>query len=200
MRIVSAEYVISAPGPNQYPEGEQPEIAFAGRSNVGKSSLINKLLNRKALARTSSSPGKTRLLNFYHVNGSFYFVDLPGYGFAKVAKDIKAQWGKMIEGYLLNRANLRGVVQLIDIRHSPTNDDREMHDWLKHYGLPTIVVATKADKIPRGKWPKHAKLIWETLNPMPDTPLVLFSAETGLGRDELWGIMAKYIDQTNKER
>ena len=193
MRIVSAEYIISAPGPKQYPEGEQPEIAFAGRSNVGKSSLINKLLNRKALARTSGSPGKTSLLNFYHINSSFYFVDLPGYGFAKVSKDIKAQWGEMIEGYLLNRPNLKAVVQLIDIRHSPSNDDIEMHEWLKHHGLPTIVAATKADKIPRGKWLKHSHQIKETLNPFPETPLVLFSAETGQGKDELWGILAQLL-------
>jgi GTP-binding protein len=199
MRIVSAEYIISAPGPKQYPEGEQPEIAFAGRSNVGKSSLINKLVNRKALARTSSSPGKTRLLNFYHINDTFYFVDLPGYGFAKVSKDIKAQWGKMIEGYLLNRPNLRAVVQLIDIRHSPSNEDREMHEWLKHYGLPTVVVATKADKIPRSKWHKHTQLIRETLNPLPETQLLLFSAETGQGKDELWSILARYLNETNSE-
>ena len=197
MRIVSAEYIISAPGPKQYPEGEQPEIAFSGRSNVGKSSLINKLVNRKALARTSGSPGKTRLLNFYHINETFYFVDLPGYGFAKVSKDIKSQWGKMIEGYLLNRPNLRAVVHLIDIRHSPSNDDREMHEWLKHYGLPTVIAATKADKIPRGKWHNHSQLIRETLNPLPETPLVLFSAETGQGKDELWGILTKHLNQIN---
>lgn len=197
MRIVSAEYVISAPGPKQYPEGEQPEIAFLGRSNVGKSSLINRLVNRKALARTSGSPGKTRLLNFYHINGSFYFVDLPGYGFAKVSKDIKAQWGKMIEGYLLNRPNLRAVVQLIDIRHPPTNDDREMHEWLRHYDLPTVVVATKADKISRGNWHKHSQIIRKTLNPSPKTPLQLFSAESGQGKDELWGILTRHLNETN---
>lgn len=199
MRIVSAEYIISAPGPKQYPEGEQPEIAFAGRSNVGKSSLINKLVNRKALARTSGNPGKTRLLNFYHINDTFYFVDLPGYGFAKVSKDIKAQWGKMIEGYLLNRPNLRAVVQLIDIRHSPSNEDREMHEWLKHYGLPTIIAVTKADKISRSKWHKHTQLIRETLNPLPETQLLLFSAETGQGKDELWSILARYLNETNSE-
>ena len=193
MRIVSSEYVISAPGPKQYPEAVNPEIAFAGRSNVGKSSLINKLLNRRALARTSSNPGKTQLLNFYLINDNFYFVDLPGYGFAKVPQDIKAQWGNMIEGYLLNRPNLKGVVQLVDIRHSPSIEDREMHDWLKHYGLPIILVITKADKIPKGKWQKHTKLIRECLEPNNDTSVVIFSAETGLGRDELWGLISHYM-------
>ncbi|MHB9094858.1 MAG: ribosome biogenesis GTP-binding protein YihA/YsxC [Eubacteriales bacterium] len=193
MRIVSAEYVISAPGPKQYPDENWPEIAFAGRSNVGKSSLINKLVNRRALARTSGSPGKTRLLNFYRINDSFHFVDLPGYGFAKVAKEIKSQWGQMIEGYLLNRANLKTVIQLIDIRHAPSSEDREMHDWLRHYGIPTIIVCTKADKVPRGKWQNHTKLILAALAPLPGTPVVVFSAETGQGKDEIWGLINKYI-------
>ncbi len=195
MIIVSAEYVISAPGPQQYPEGSQPEIAFVGRSNVGKSSLINRLVNRRALARTSGSPGKTRLLNFYRINNSFCFVDLPGYGFAKVSMDIKAQWGKMIEGYLLKRENLQAVVQLIDIRHAPSREDREMHDWLKHYRIPTILALTKADKIPRGKWPKHARLIRESLEPGPETPMIIFSAETGQGKDELWEAIGRYIEK-----
>ncbi len=193
MRIVSAEYVVSAAGPKQYPGGRQPEIAFAGRSNVGKSSLINKLLNRKSLAKTSSSPGKTRLLNFYHINGSFYFVDLPGYGFAKVSRDVKALWGRMIEGYLKNRENLQAVVQLVDIRHPPSKEDIEMHNWLKHYGVPTVLAVTKADKIPRGKWQKHVKIIRDNLEPLPETPIVVFSAETGQGKDELWEILNRYI-------
>lgn len=195
MRIVSAEYTISAPGPAQYPEGDLPEIAFAGRSNVGKSSLINKLLNRRGLARTSSSPGKTRLLNFYLINKSFYLVDLPGYGFAKVAKDVKAQWGKMIEGYLLNRQNMKAVVQLIDIRHAPSKEDVEMHQWLKHYQVPTVLAVTKVDKIPRGKWHKHTKLICESLGALGDTPVILFSALTGQGRDDLWKILNFYIQE-----
>ena len=191
MRIVSAEYVISAVGPKQYPEGGQPEIAFAGRSNVGKSSLINRLVNRKALARTSGSPGKTRLLNFYHINASFYFVDLPGYGFAKVSRVEKAAWGKMIEEYLLNRENLRAVIQLIDIRHAPSREDIQMHEWLKHFGIPIILVTTKADKIARGNWPKHTRLIKETIVPFPDTPVIAFSAETGQGKDELWKLIGE---------
>ncbi|MBU7006423.1 ribosome biogenesis GTP-binding protein YihA/YsxC [Phosphitispora fastidiosa] len=191
MRIVSAEYVISAVGPKQYPEGGQPEIAFAGRSNVGKSSLINRLVNRKALARTSGSPGKTRLLNFYHINDSFYFVDLPGYGFAKVSRVEKAAWGKMIEEYLLNRDNLRVVIQLIDIRHAPSREDVQMYEWLKHFGIPTILVTTKADKIARGNWPKHIRVIKETLIPYPATPVIAFSAETGQGKDELWKLIGE---------
>lgn len=188
MHIISAEYVISAPGPAQYPEGQLPEIALVGRSNVGKSSLINKLVNRKALARTSGSPGKTRLLNFYLINKAFYFVDLPGYGFAKVSKDIKAQWGKMIEGYLLKRENLQFVVHLIDIRHAPSKDDIEMHAWLKHYNVPIVLVVTKADKIAKGKWQKHVKIIKEGLESLPDTPVIIFSSETGQGKDEFWQI------------
>ena len=194
MHIVTADYVISAPGPDQFPEGGQPEIAMVGRSNVGKSSLINKLVNRRALARTSSSPGKTRLLNFYLINETFFLVDLPGYGFAKVSKDIKAQWGKMIEGYLADRENLRAVIQLIDIRHAPSIDDVTMHSWLKHYGIPVILVLTKADKIARGKWPKHAKLIKESLVPLFETPIVLFSAETGQGKDELWWTIESFLE------
>ena len=193
MRIVSSEYVISAVGPDQYPTGSRPEIAFAGRSNVGKSSLINKLLNRRSLARISGSPGKTRALNFYDINGTFYFVDLPGYGFAKVPRDIKVQWGKMIEDYLLNREHLKAVIQLVDIRHEPSNEDIQMHDWLKHYGIPTVLAATKADKVPRGKWQKHLKLISQGIKPLPETPVVCFSAETGQGRDELWGIISQYV-------
>ncbi|WP_418790760.1 ribosome biogenesis GTP-binding protein YihA/YsxC [Phosphitispora sp. TUW77] len=191
MRIVSANYTISAVGPKQYPEDGQFEIAFAGRSNVGKSSLINRMLNRKALARTSSTPGKTRLLNFYHINDSFYFVDLPGYGFAKVSKTEKAGWGKMIEEYLLNRGSLRAVIHLLDIRHAPSKEDAQMHEWLKHYGIPTILVITKADKIARGKWQKHTRLIKETLVPLPDTPVIIFSAETGQGKDELWNLISE---------
>ena len=191
MRIVSAEYIISAVGPKQYPEGGQPEIAFAGRSNVGKSSLINRMVNRKALARTSGSPGKTRHLNFYHINDSFYFVDLPGYGFAKVSRVEKSGWGKMIEEYLMNRDSLRAVIQLIDIRHAPSREDAQMHEWLKHFGIPTILVTAKADKIARGNWPKHTRLIKETLVPFPATPVIAFSSETGQGKDELWKLISE---------
>ncbi len=194
MRIVSAEYIISAVKPEQYPAGGRPEIALAGRSNVGKSSLINKLVNRRALAKTSHSPGKTRTVNFYLINENFYFVDLPGYGFAKVPREVKAGWGKMVEGYLLNREDLKAVIQLVDMRHEPSREDREMHDWLKHYGIPAVLVITKADKIARGKWPGQVKLIREAIEPLPETPVVIFSAETGQGRDELWGVIGRYLE------
>ncbi|GAB7388697.1 ribosome biogenesis GTP-binding protein YihA/YsxC [Bacillaceae bacterium] len=187
MKVTKAEYVISAVAPAQYPKDALPEIALAGRSNVGKSSLINRLLLRKNLARTSAKPGKTQTLNFYRINDAFYFVDLPGYGFAKVAKKVKEQWGIMIEEYLRNREVLRGVILVVDLRHPPSKDDQAMYDWLKHYRIPALVVATKADKISRGQWPKHAKIVRETLGLQKEDPFVLFSAETGLGRDELWG-------------
>ncbi|BCJ88520.1 ribosome biogenesis GTP-binding protein YihA/YsxC [Effusibacillus dendaii] len=193
MIIRSAEFIISAVGPKQYPEGNQPEIALAGRSNVGKSSLINKMINRKNLARTSSTPGKTQTLNFYHINESFYFVDLPGYGFAKVPKPVQAQWSKFIEQYLSKRDCLKAVLQLVDLRHPPSKEDIHMFEWLGHFGIPRIVVTTKADKISRGHWPKHQKVIRQALQLPKNVPMVLFSSETGQGKDELWGLLAPYL-------
>lgn len=193
MKILSADYIISAVGPKQYPEGELPEIAFAGRSNVGKSSLINKLLNRKSLARTSARPGKTQYLNYYFINKDYYFVDLPGYGFAKVPKEVKATWGKMIERYLRERGNLKAVIQLVDIRHEPSNEDLAMYQWLKHYQVPAVVVATKADKISRGNHPKQLKIIRQKLQMTKEDTLLLFSAETGQGKDELWAIISTFL-------
>lgn len=193
MIIKSAEFIISAVKPEQEPDGNQPEIALAGRSNVGKSSLINKLLNRKSLARTSARPGKTQQLNFYHINEQFYFVDLPGYGYAQVPVPVKEQWGKFIERYLSKRAPLKAVLQLVDVRHAPSKDDINMFEWLGHFGMPRIVVATKADKISRGQYQKHLKIIRNALQMPKDVPLVLFSSETGQGVEELWQLLTPYI-------
>lgn len=187
MKITSAEFIISAVAPKQYPTDGLPEIALVGRSNVGKSSLINKMMNRKSLARISSKPGKTQTLNYYLVNQSLYFVDFPGYGYAKVSKSIKGQWGSMIEVYLKKRDVLQFVVQLIDIRHPPTKDDVAMYDWCKEIGLPTVIVATKGDKIARGRWLQHTKIIRQTLRLREGDSIIVFSSETGQGRDELWG-------------
>lgn len=185
MLIKKAEYVASAVNPAQYPVDNIPEIAMAGRSNVGKSSLINRFLGRRNLARTGGTPGKTQTLNFYCINEEWFFVDLPGYGYAKVAKEIKARWGKMMEEYLGRRKNLLAVIQIVDIRHEPSQEDQEMQRWLRQKGIPTLVVATKVDKIARGKWPKNLKIIAQSLN-IDDWQLILpFSAETGIGNEEL---------------
>ena len=148
----NAEILLSAANKSHYPQDDLPEVALAGRSNVGKSSFINTLLGRKNLARTSGKPGKTQLLNFYNIDDKLRFVDVPGYGYARVSKKARAKWGKMIEEYLVTRDNLRVVVSLVDLRHEPTQDDIQMYEFLKYYEIPVIVVATKADKIPRGKW------------------------------------------------
>ena len=186
MKVNSAEIIISAVKPEQYPEGGLPEFALAGRSNVGKSSFINKMLNRKSLARTSSKPGKTQTLNFFLINEILYFVDVPGYGYAKVSKSERAAWGKMIEKYFTGRELLKAVVLIVDLRHSPTNDDCMMYDFLKHYNIPCIVIATKADKIPKGKWDKHKKIVRETLQMDKMDPLIVFSSEKGLGFEQAW--------------
>ncbi|MFD2213769.1 ribosome biogenesis GTP-binding protein YihA/YsxC [Metabacillus endolithicus] len=192
MKVTSSEIVISAVKPAQYPEGDLPEVALAGRSNVGKSSFINKMLSRKGLARISSKPGKTQTLNFYIINEILHFVDVPGYGYAKVSKKEREAWGKMIETYITSREQLRAVILLIDLRHPPTSDDVLMYNFLKHYDIPTIVVTTKADKIPKGKWQKHAKVIKDALEIEKTDPLVIFSSETGLGKDEAWKTILHY--------
>lgn len=200
MKITQAEFIISAVQPHQYPEDALPEIALAGRSNVGKSSLINKMIQRKNLARTSSQPGKTQQLNYYRINNQLYFVDFPGYGYARVSKTQREQWGRMIENFLQNREPLKLVLLIIDIRHEPSKDDRLMYDWLKHYGIPICLVVTKADKISRSQWDKHVKMVKTTLGADPRDPFVLFSSETGLGRDELWSVIAKaYSDQAESQ-
>lgn len=193
MKVTEAELIISAVGPKQYPQDSWAEVALVGRSNVGKSSLINCLLNRKKLARTSSTPGKTQTLNFYLINRSFYFVDLPGYGYAKVSKQEKAKWGRMIEHYLSQRTDLRCVMQLVDLRHRPSEDDRLMLRWLRYYHIPTIVVATKADKISRGKRKRHIEGINRALDLQSGERLVVFSSETREGRAALWGRLLPFL-------
>ncbi|UHA74378.1 ribosome biogenesis GTP-binding protein YihA/YsxC [Paenibacillus sp. 481] len=192
MKITQAEFIISAVGPAQYPEDGMPEIALAGRSNVGKSSLINRMIQRKNLARTSSQPGKTQQLNYYRINNEMYFVDVPGYGFARVSKTQRQAWGRMIENYLSDRETLRLVIQLIDLRHPPSKEDCMMHEWLRHYGVPICVVATKADKLSKNQRPKHMKQIRTSLGLTSDVPFIMFSSETGDGREELWDIILQH--------
>ncbi|WP_407306822.1 ribosome biogenesis GTP-binding protein YihA/YsxC [Desulfosporosinus sp. SB140] len=183
--IRKAEYVASAVKYEQYPIGGLPEIAMAGRSNVGKSSLINRFLGRKNLARTGNTPGKTQTLNFYRVNDAWFLVDLPGYGYAKVAKSVNAQWGSMMETYFKKREFLKAVIQIVDIRHAPSREDIEMQQWLRMRQIPTMVVATKADKISRGQWLKHLTIIAKALE-IEDVSVILpFSAQTGAGVEEL---------------
>ncbi|MFS1513937.1 ribosome biogenesis GTP-binding protein YihA/YsxC [Chengkuizengella sp. SCS-71B] len=196
MKVNQAEFIISAVGPDQYPEDGLPEIALAGRSNVGKSSLINKMINRKNLARTSSQPGKTQTLNYYRINTDLYFVDLPGYGYAKVSKSRRQEWGEMIERYLLEREQLKAVLQIIDLRHSPTKDDIAMYEWLVYQQIPRIIITTKADKISKNKRNKHLKVIKDTLNLEKEDPILLFSSEEGLGKDELWRIIQNQITKS----
>ncbi|NLC76723.1 MAG: YihA family ribosome biogenesis GTP-binding protein [Clostridia bacterium] len=183
-RITSAQYILSAVKPSQYPDDQLPELALVGRSNVGKSAFINALAGRKSLARTSAQPGKTRTLNFYRLNDSFYLVDLPGYGFAKVSQAAKRQWAVMIETYLQNRQQLCFIIQLVDIRHEPTADDVQMYRWLREYDAPRAVIATKADKISRGRYLQQVKVIRNKLGMEEGVPLVVFSAVNGTGLEE----------------
>lgn len=189
MIIKKAEIIAVAVAPAGYPTIGYPEVALAGRSNVGKSSLINKLVNRRGLARTSCTPGKTRTINFYNVNDELHIVDLPGYGYAKVSKVEKEKWGGIIETYLKARNELKLVVQLVDIRHEPTENDRIMYDWIKKTNLPRVVVVTKTDKISRNAQFKNVAIIKKSLGIEADDYFVLFSAETGQGKDELWSII-----------
>ncbi|WP_214762226.1 MULTISPECIES: ribosome biogenesis GTP-binding protein YihA/YsxC [Exiguobacterium] len=186
MKITKAEFVTSAVAPDHYPIHELPEVALAGRSNVGKSSFINKICQRKALARTSSKPGKTQTLNFFNINDEIMFVDVPGYGYAKVSKTEREKWGVMMEQYLTSQSALRGVVLLVDIRHEPTGDDVTMYNFLKHYEIPVIVVATKLDKIKKAQRQKHEAAVKRKLQFDPSDRFVAFSAETAEGKDEAW--------------
>lgn len=180
---------------SRLPDTGRPEVAFAGKSNVGKSSLINGLVNRKALARTSSQPGKTRTINFYRVNEELYLVDLPGYGYAAAPEEIKAQWGKMIERYLHTSQNLKCVFLLIDIRHAPSANDRMMYHWILEQGYRPVIIATKLDKIKRSQIQKQLKLIRETLEAEKDTVMIPFSAATKQGREEIWELIRGLMEE-----
>ncbi len=185
MKIVSSEFIKSAAKASHYPDDEYPEIAFAGRSNVGKSSLINTLINRKRLVKTSSTPGRTQLINFFLINKLFSFVDLPGYGYAKVPQAVKKQWGPMIEKYLSARKILYGVVLIVDIRRTPGESEINFIDWLNSYNINTILVVTKSDKLSKTKRAKQIVMIGNTLDVNPDS-LICFSAKSGMGKDLIW--------------
>ena len=199
MIIKSAELETVCGVTSKLPDNQMPEFAFVGRSNVGKSSLINKLVNRKALARTSQQPGKTQTINYFRLNDSFYFVDLPGYGYAKVSKELQAKWGKMIERYLLKSKQLKLIFQLVDIRHEPSAGDKQMHDWIAANKLPSIVLVTKADKVSRSQISKQLAMIRKELKLKSSDRLIACSKETGLGFDEVWGVMEEYLNETGAE-
>lgn len=185
MEIKQSEFITSAVVESQYPTDQRAEIAFVGRSNVGKSSLINTLTNRRKLVKVSGTPGKTRLVNFFLINNEFYFVDLPGYGYAKVSKEEKKSWGKVIETYLFNRHQLKKIVLLVDCRHKPSEDDIIMYKWIKHYNYDTVVIATKIDKLTKNELQKSLKLIKDTLELKPTDELLTFSSLKKKGKEEL---------------
>lgn len=193
MKIKSAEFVKSAKAPSQYPAPSFPEVAFAGRSNVGKSTLINVLTNRKKLAATSSTPGKTRLINFFLLNGGLGLVDLPGYGFAKVPLETRKEWGPLVESYLRNRPNLKLVILLVDSRRTPSDGDLQLIEWLKAFGNDFLIVVTKADKLSRSELNRQAAVIRKTLG-VGQRDLIFFSARTGEGKDAVWREIRKKIE------
>lgn len=194
MKIKNSEFIISAVSPSQYPEEPLPEIAFAGRSNVGKSSLLNMLINRKNLARTSSTPGKTQTINFYNIDDLFRFVDLPGYGYAKVSKTQKKNWAKTIETYLNTSENLLEVIQLVDIRHKPTEQDKEMYDWILRCGFNGIVIATKLDKVKNSQLQKQLNLIRKELNMPNEAPLIPISSDNRRGKYKVWDLFNQIFE------
>ena len=189
----NVEILISAVRPEQYPDTGLKEIALAGRSNVGKSSFINTMINRKSMARISSKPGKTQTLNFFNIDEQLVFVDVPGYGYAKVSKTERERWGKMIETYLTTRETLAAVIQLVDIRHEPSQDDVLMYDFLKHYDIPTIIIATKEDKIPKGKIQKHLKIIRQALEIDQNDTLISYSSLSKEKNLVIWQAIERYL-------
>ena len=197
IKNVSLETVIGVT--SKIPQNELPEIAFAGKSNVGKSSLINALINRKSLARTSSQPGKTQTINFYNINGELYFVELPGYGYAKVSQQEKEKWGKMIERYLHQSKVLKAVFLLVDIRHDPSANDKTMYEWILSNGFHPIIIATKADKINRSQLQKQIKAVRQGLGADKDTVVIPFSAQTKQGREEIYEVVDRLMAQPEGE-
>lgn len=185
---------------SKLPENAFPEIAFAGKSNVGKSSLINALMNRKSYARISATPGKTQTINFYNINDELYLVDLPGYGYARVSESEKEKWGKLIERYLHESAQLKAVFLLVDIRHEPSGNDKMMYDWVVAQGYQPIIIATKLDKIKRSQVEKHLKMLRQGLNLIPGTKIIPFSSMTKQGRDEIWELVeTEYLEKNEVE-
>lgn len=193
MKISNVDFVTSAVRKSQYPEDKKCEFLMIGRSNVGKSSFINTLVNRKNIARTSSIPGKTQTLNFFLVNNAFYLVDVPGYGFAKVSKNLKQKFGMIIEDYIQDRENLKMVFMLVDFRHKPTDDDKLMYDYLKYYDKKVTIIATKSDKVSKNSYTKNEKIIRETLNMDENDKLVLFSAVNKIGKQEVLDIIEELL-------
>lgn len=186
MKIIKSDLQAMAVSSKQYPDDELPEIAFAGRSNVGKSSFINSMLNRKNLARTSSKPGKTRTINFYIINDTFRFVDLPGYGYAQVSKSERSKWGEIIEEYLVKRENIKEIILIVDIRHEPTSQDLIMYQWIKSYGFSGYVIATKADKITKANWQKQIKIIRNKLEIKDVNLIIPYSSDKKINMDYAW--------------
>jgi GTP-binding protein len=193
MKIISAEFIKSAVWPPQYPPATLPEIAFVGRSNVGKSSLINTLVGRKSLAKTSNTPGRTQLINFFSINKSMLFVDLPGYGFAKVPQSVKKNWGEMVEAYLKERQNLALVVFILDIRRDPSGDDLSLRDWLEHYRIPYLYVLTKTDKLSNNQAINYRSKIERDLQVEAEKGIILFSAKTEQGKNDIWQALEDHL-------
>jgi GTP-binding protein len=200
VKILSAEFLGSAVSPAQYPRSPLPEVAFAGRSNVGKSSLINTLVHRRGLAKTSATPGKTQTINFFLINQCFLLVDLPGYGYAKVPQEVQARWRPMVEAYLQQRQTLRGVVHIIDVRHPPTVQDQQLREWLQAHDVPVVTVATKADKITTAQRAEHIQMVRQGLALAIDEPLYLFSAPNREGRLQLWQHLEALLTPSRRTR